>query len=107
MAFRASARRDLAPVVLRLAVERLFAANGWRMPHDLVRPPAFAAIAELAWSGDPQLRFHIADLSALAAEQEGELALAPDPDTQWSGDRVTLRWTPLTLAFSSSRFGIF
>ncbi|HEY6477263.1 MAG TPA: hypothetical protein VI456_11830 [Polyangia bacterium] len=107
VAFRAVVERELASVVLRVAVDRLFEANGWRFPEDLVNPTAFEAICELASGGhadgrETLLPGHAATLRG----EEGELPLRSKPD-DGPGETRILRWTRRTLAFHSNLYGSF
>ena len=106
VAFRAMVRKDLAPVVLRFAAERLWAAHGWRFPEDLTHPVAFAAVLELAFAGDYQCRYRPTPGTA-AREAEGYLPLEAIAPPYWRDDNVQLRWGPKSLGFYSDRFGWF
>jgi hypothetical protein len=107
VAFRAVVERDLASVVLRVAADRLFEANGWRFPEDLVKPIAFEAICELASGGHADGRETLLpDRTRIPQGEEGELPLRPKPEDVAEETRV-LRWTRRTLAFHSSLYGSF
>lgn len=106
VAFRAMVRRDLAPLVLRFAAERLWASQGWRFPDDLAHPTAFEAILELAFAGDPACRFRPSPGSRPRGE-EGELALEAISPTPQRDDRVSLCWGPRRLGFRAERYGWF
>ena len=109
MAFWAVVTRTRGPVVLRVAADKVFSANGWRFPEDLIEPNAYEAIFELAYGGHPNRRgIVLPERSARSAAprgEVGELALRTTPEAA-SYESVALRWTPRTLAFHSSCFGI-
>jgi hypothetical protein len=106
VAFRAMAREDLAPVVLRFAVDRLWASQGWRFPVDLANRIAFESILELAFGGDPACRYRPSG-SSLSNVEEGELAIEAIDPPSWRDDQVSLRWEPRRLGFYSDRYGWF
>ena len=97
------------PIALRVAADKVFEANGWRFPEDLVEPDAYEAIFELAYGGNPNRRgIVLPERSAPSTGprgEVGELALRTTPEAA-GYESVALRWTPCTLAFQSSRFGI-
>ncbi|WP_437937094.1 hypothetical protein [Sorangium sp. So ce341] len=107
VAFRAMVRKDLAPVVLRFAVDRLWRSQGWRFPADLGTHAAFESLLELAFAGDPACRYRSPDGAALASDEGEVLVEAIDPPPWLRGDRVRLRWGPRHLGFYSERFGGF
>jgi hypothetical protein len=106
VAFRAMVRKDLAPVVLRFAVERLWASQGWRFPADLAHPTAFDAVLELAFAGDPACRYRLPQ-GAVPEGDEGELVLEAIDPPSWRDDRVCLVWGPRYLGFRSDSYGWF
>ena len=91
VAFRAMVRKDLAPVVLRFAVEWLWASQGWRFPTDLAHPTAFDAVLELAFAGDPACRYRLPQ-GAVPEGDEGELVLEAIDPPSWRDDGVCLVW---------------
>ncbi len=109
VAFWAVVSRTRAPIALRVAADKVFSANGWRFPEDLVDPTAYEAIFELAYGGHPNRRGIIlperAAHSVVPRGEAGELVLHTTPEAV-DYESVVLRWTPRTLAFHSSRFGI-
>lgn len=106
VAFRAMVRRDLAPLVLRFAAERLWASQGWRFPDDLAHPTAFEAVLELAFAGDPACRYRPPP-GSLPRGEEGELALEAIAPPLRRDDRVSLCWGLRRLGFRSDRYGWF
>lgn len=106
VAFRAMAREDLAPVVLRFAAARLWEAQGWRFPGDLADPVAFGAVLQLAFAGDPTCRFRLPQGSVPDGDA-GELELEAVDPPRWRDERVHLSWGPRHLGFRSEREGWF
>jgi hypothetical protein len=97
------------PIALRVAADKVFEANGWRFPEDIVNPVAYQAIFELAYGGNPNRRGIVlperSARSPFPRGEVGELALRTTPEAV-SYESVALRWTPRTLAFHSSCYGI-
>jgi hypothetical protein len=106
VAFRAMVRKDFAPVVLRFAVERLWASHGWRFPADLAHPTPFEAVLELAFAGDPACCYRLPQGSVLDGD-EGKLALEAVDPPPWRNDRVCLCWGLRHLGFRSDDYGWF
>lgn len=106
VAFRAMVRKDLAPIVLRFATERLLSSFGGRFPCDLVNPTAFKALLELAFAGDKNCRYRF-PLGSVPVGDEGEIPLESVNPPTWRKDRVCLIWGPQYLGFRSDSYGLF
>ena len=106
VAFRATVRADVAPVVLRFATERLFAAERLRFPDDLAQPAVFEVVRLLAFADDPTCRYRLPS-GIVPSGESGRVAIEAVAPPAWRDDQVFLEWRPRHLAFRSDRFGLF
>ncbi len=105
-AFRATVRKDLAPIVLRFAVDRLWASLDWRFPKDLTQSVAFESVLELAFAGDSSCRYHT-PRNEISDSEAGEIELEVVDLPSSRTDQVRLCWRRHWLGFCSDRYGWF